>query len=81
MAVLNVTYEGISADLPQAVPDDLSDGEIRTIVTEVIRSGGMPGLFLPELPDDALNHFVVDRYRQADGSPTIYVRPKVPFGQ
>jgi len=80
MAVLNVTFEEMSVDYPQAIDYHLSDSDIRRIATELLRSGDIPGLLLAELSDNAFNYFVVDRFDTAQGGQRIYLRPKVPFG-
>ena len=80
MAILNITYQGYSADYDLAIDYDAGDAEIRRIAVEVVRSGGVRGLHLPQLGDDAFAGFVVDRLRGPDGSQRIYLRPKVPFG-
>jgi hypothetical protein len=77
MAVLNITYNGMSADYPLDVQVALSDADVKRIAIEVVRAGGLHGLVVPNLPDGAFDHFVVDRF---DGGARIYLRPKVPFG-
>ena len=80
MAILNVTYQGRSADAPQPVDERLTDADIRRIAVELVRSGALPGLLAAELEQNAFTHFVVDRFTEA-GAVRIYLRPKVPFGQ
>jgi hypothetical protein len=80
MAILNITYQGHSADYQLAIDHHASDGDIRRIAAEVVRAGGVPGLYLPHLDHDAFRQFVVDRLRGPDGQQRIYLRPKVPFG-
>jgi len=58
----------------------VSDADVRRIAVEVVRSGGMPGLHVANLPEDAFSHYVVDRFRGPRGDERIYLRPKVPFG-
>jgi hypothetical protein len=77
MAVLNITYNGLSADYPLDVAVALSDADVRRIALEVVRAGGVRGLEVPNLPDNAFDNFVVDRFDRGD---RIYLRPKVPFG-
>jgi hypothetical protein len=77
MAVLNITYNGLSADYPLDVQVALTDVDVRRIAVEVVRAGGLRGLQVPTLPDGAFDNFVVDRF---DGGERIYLRPKVPFG-
>jgi hypothetical protein len=79
MAVLNITYNGQSADCPLELDGAVSDADVRRIAVELVRSGGLAGLRLPELRDDAFQHYVVDRFDSVGGL-RIYLRPKVPFG-
>ena len=80
MAILNITYQGQSADYELALDFAASDADIRRIAVEVVRSGGVHGLFIAELPDHAFDNFVIDRLDGPDGAQRIYLRPKVPFG-
>ncbi|WP_141326625.1 hypothetical protein [Myxococcus sp. AB025B] len=80
MATLNITYDGMSADVPVELDRPISDADVRRIATEMVRSGGVPGLHLAHLREDAFQHFMVDRFRGARGDERIYLRPKVPFG-
>ena len=77
MAVLNITYNGLSADYPLDVQVALSDADVKRIAVEVVRAGGLRGLQVPDLPERAFDNFVVDRF---DAGERIYLRPKVPFG-
>lgn len=79
-AILNITYNGLSADYPMPVDYALSDGDIRRIAVEVIRSGEVRGLQIASLPTDTFANYVVDRLQSANGEQRIYLRPKVPFG-
>ena len=45
-----------------------------------IRSGGVRGLHVAQLADNAFANYVVDRLRSPQGEQRIYLRPKVPFG-
>ncbi|MBB4931740.1 hypothetical protein F4561_002560 [Lipingzhangella halophila] len=81
MAILNVTYRGLSADLPSEVEEFLSDDDIRALAVEVVRSGGLPGLHAADIGEGTFRHFVVDRFTAAGGGQRIYLRPKVPFGR
>ena len=62
--ILNITYQGTSADHEVEGLDHLTDDDIRMVATEVAK-----------LPPNSLNLYVVDRF-----GTTVYVRPKVPFG-
>jgi hypothetical protein len=80
MATLNITYNGLSSDLPLELDGHVADVDVRRIAVEVVRSGGAPGLHIANLRDDAFAHYVVDRFRGPRGDERIYLRPKVPFG-
>ena len=80
MAILNLTYQGQSADYELALDFATNDADIRRIATEVVRSGGVRGLHVPNLPPTAFVNYVVDRLTGPDGEQRIYLRPKVPFG-
>jgi len=80
MAVLNITFNGLSADYPLDVEMNLTDGDVRRIAVEVVRSGGIRGLQVQNLPDRAFDDYVVDRFDTPQGGRRIYLRPKVPFG-
>jgi hypothetical protein len=80
MAVLNITYNGLSADYPLDVEYALSDEDVRRIAVEVVRSGGLRGLQVATLSERAFDHYVVDRFDTPQGGRRIYLRPKVPFG-
>ncbi len=80
MAILNITYQGQSADYELEIDYQASDADVRRIAVEVVRSGGVRGLHIAGLRTDAFDGFVVDRLRGARGEQRIYLRPKVPFG-
>jgi hypothetical protein len=80
MAVLNITYNGLSADYPLDVDKTLTDRDVRRIAVEVVRSGGIRGLQFANLGTHAFDDYVVDRFHTNQGGDRIYLRPKVPFG-
>jgi hypothetical protein len=80
MTMLNITYQGQSADYELSLDTMTTDDDIRRIAVEVVRSGGARGLSIETLADNAFALFVVDRLRGPDGDERIYLRPKVPFG-
>jgi hypothetical protein len=80
MAILNITYDGRSADVPHHVDDRISDADVLRVAVEVVRGGELGPLYVRELRGDAFRHFVVDRLRDPAGVLRIYLRPKVPFG-
>jgi hypothetical protein len=79
-AILNITYDGLSCDVPAPLDHRTSDFDIKRIAVEVIRSGDLPGLRVAGLRDDAFRHYVVDRFDTPAGGKRLYLRPKVPFG-
>ncbi len=80
MAILNITYGGVSADYPLDTNLPVSDADVRRIAVEVLRAGGLRGVSFPGIADGAFDHYVVDRFTGARGEARIYLRPKVPFG-
>ncbi len=80
MAILNITYHGMSGDAPGEVDEHASDADIRRFAEEIVRSGDIPGLHLATLEPGAFDPFVVDRLRDPDGKERFFLRPKVPFG-
>ncbi len=80
MAILNITYNGLSADYPLDVDYALTDADVRRIAVEVVRSGGVTGLRAADLGERAFENYVVDRFHTPQGGERIYLRPKVPFG-
>lgn len=79
IAQLNVTYAGQNGDYPDPVDYDMTEGDIKQIATEAIRTGYIPGI--SEVPDVNLADFVVDRFPATDElPPRLMVRPKTPFG-
>jgi hypothetical protein len=80
MATLNITLDGLSADVPVELERSINDEDVRRIAVELVRSGGVPSLRRTELREDTFQHYVVDRFRGPYGEERIYLRPKVPFG-
>jgi hypothetical protein len=78
--ILNITYQGQSADYHLSLDYHASDADIRRIAWEVVRSGSVRGLHAPHIAEDAFRAFVVDRLRGPNGEQRVYLRPKVPFG-
>lgn len=80
-ATVNITYQGQNGDLPDAVLFDVSDAEVKRMVTEAVRGGDVPGI--QAIPGADFNDFVVDRFNATDDQPVnrIFVRPKTPFGR
>jgi len=78
-ARLNVTYNGMNGDYPDPVSYDATDGDIKQIATEAIRTGYIPGITAD--PNVNLADFVVDRFPATDELPArLMLRPKTPFG-
>lgn len=80
-ARVNVTWSGQNGDLPDTVPFDSTDQDIRQWLTEAIRTGGVPGVAADPAAD--LSDFVVDRFPASEVRPyaMLCVRPKTPFGK
>jgi len=80
MAILNITYRGMSADYELSLDFAATDDDIRRIAVEVVRSGSVHGLHVAQLDPREFDNYVVDRLRGVEGVQRIYLRPKVPFG-
>ena len=80
MAILNITWNGISAEAHVAVDYTASDADLRRVAVELIRCGDVPGLHVASLPANSFDHYVVDRFHTPEGGQRIFLRPKVPFG-
>lgn len=80
MTIMNITYQGQSADYELDIDFAATDADLHRIAVEVVRSGGVRGLHVPDLPAQAFRHYVIDRLTGPDGEQRIYLRPKVPFG-
>jgi hypothetical protein len=70
MTTLNITYNGLSTDVPLERETLLTDADVRRIAVEL----------LTPVQADSFQHYVVDRFRAPGGEERIYLRPKVPFG-
>ncbi len=80
IARLNVTWAGANGELPDPVPYDATDNQLKAMATEALRSGGIPGIPADRRVD--LTDFVVDRFAATPEVPhhRVFVRPKTPFG-
>ena len=79
-ARLNITWNGQNGDLPDPVPYDASEMELKTWAWEAVRGGSVPGIKLDPGVDFA--DFVVDRFPASAEVPynRVFIRPKTPFG-
>lgn len=79
-ARVNITYAGQNGDLPDPINFDSSDADVRSMLTEAIRSGGVPGI--PADPRVSLSDYIVDRFEPTESRPfrMISLRPKTAFG-
>ena len=79
-ARLNLTWDGQNGDLPDTIPFDASDLEIKAMAAEALRNGDIPGV--AAAPHGVLADFVVDRFPATAEIPwaRVFVRPKTPFG-
>jgi len=57
MTVLNITYQGQSADYDLAIDYAASDADIRRIAIELVAFGRRARLHVPDLSDDAFSGF------------------------
>lgn len=79
-ARLNITWNGSNGDLPDPVPYDATDMELKRMASESIATGYIPGIQADDQVN--LNDFVVDRFGATAEIPfpRIFIRPKTPFG-
>lgn len=79
-ARVNVTYRGQNGDLADTVLLDATDADIKTWVTEAVRTGSIPGIGADATANFA--DFVVDRFGPTEqrAYALVQVRPKTPFG-
>tara|TARA_Y100000310_G_scaffold340338_1_gene435733 strand:+ start:4943 stop:5206 length:264 start_codon:yes stop_codon:yes gene_type:complete len=78
-ATLNVTWAGKNGEMPDPVPFDAGDGDLKQWATEAVQGGSIPGIEA----DANVNFgdFIVDRFEAADDLPNrLFLRPKTPFG-
>ena len=80
MAILNITYNGLSVDYHMDIDFEITDADVRRIAVELIQSGDVEGLHIANLSRGTFSNYVVDRVETPDGGKRIYLRPKVPFG-
>jgi hypothetical protein len=78
--MLNITWNGVSADTDVNVDFSVSDRDLKRIAVELVRSGGVVGMHVQSLPGDAFDHYVIDRFDTPEGGRRLFLRPKVPFG-
>jgi len=80
MARLNVTWSGNNGDLPDPVPYDANDADLRQVATEAVQGGSIPGI--PAGANVDFTDFVVDRFAATAEVPyaRVFIRPKTPFG-
>ena len=67
MANLNITRNGVSADTEVNLDYSSSDVDVKRIAVELVRSGGVPGMHVRDLPGDAFASYVVDRFDTPEG--------------
>lgn len=81
IAKLTITWNGQQGDLPDHVSYDMTDADIKQVITETIQHAGIPGI--DRDPNINLQDFVVDRFPAREDLPVnrLLVRPKTPFGQ
>jgi hypothetical protein len=79
-ARVTVTHQGQTLDLPDTVAYNLPDTNIKFMVQEVFRTGGIPNFATD--PQANFDDYVVERCPAIEARPynLITVRPKVTFG-
>jgi len=81
-ARVNVTFAGQNGELPDPVYYNSTDGDIRQMVTEAIRAGGVPGIPAGGVDANTFDNFMVDRFGPTEDRPhnLIMLRPKTEYG-
>lgn len=79
-ARLNITWAGNNGDLPDPVPFDGADGDIKQMAAEAVRGGDILGIGADAGVN--FNDFIVDRFQATEEVPynRLFLRPKTPFG-
>ena len=84
-ARLNITWNGVNGELPDPVPYDATEADLKAWAQEAIRGGSIPGI--PADPQADLNNMpnnmvmVVDRFpAQGENMPNLFLRPDSPLG-
>lgn len=79
-ARLNITWAGQNGDLPDPIPYDATEGDIKAMAAEAVQTGYIPGI----IADRNVNFvdFIVERYNATEEIPfaRVFLRPKTPFG-
>ena len=80
-ARLNITWDGSNGDLPETVPYDAPDADLRRMAMEAVQHGDVPGITGVD-GNVNMDDFVVERYNATEEIPyaRVFVRPKTPFG-
>ncbi len=80
-ARVNVTWDNQNGDLPDPVPLDATDAQVRAWATEAVRSGNVPGVREDVRAD--LTDFMIDRCDPTETRPwsLLMIRPKTAFGR
>lgn len=79
-ATMNITWSGQNGDMPDPIPFDATDADLKAWATEAVQNGDIPGISA----DHAVNfeNFEVQRFNATDTLPNrVFVRPKTPFGR
>lgn len=78
-ALLNITFNRQNGFLPDPVPFDMSDDELKFAATEVVHAG-IPGI--AAAPEADFGDYVIDRFPATEDRPynLLMMRPKTPFG-
>lgn len=78
-AVLNITYRGSNGNLREPIGFMSSDGDVKQIATEAVRTGYIDGI--PADLNVDFRDFVVERFTATAELPNrIFLRPKTEFG-
>lgn len=80
MARLTITFNDMQGDLPDLVPFDATDEDLKQMAMECIRDGYVPGIDAD--PNANFANYIVDRFPAREDIPwnRLSMRPKTEFG-
>lgn len=77
---LNITYNGVSADVEVPLDNAATDANIKTIAAEILRSGDIENMRHPNVTSADFEHFTVHRSRTPQDQERVLLCPKAAYG-
>ena len=78
--LLNITYNGVSADIEVPLESTATDQNIKTIAAEILRSGDIENMRHPNVTAADFEHFTVHRSRTPQDRERVLLCPKAAYG-